>query len=206
MSRLSCTEQRLVDYYRGEGKDDTGRTIHQVWQLEHSQLESGQNFIQWLFPTDEESEFEPDAPVLSLASIQIFREDGVIQSNLLRSLEVMVSFLGLTRVECGDEVEYGRGRTLSKKDVWLRINCGEGNPNWKRLSRVLRCLKICHMVADVTALLGQLESVYAEGLMGDGSASAEAVRDWRSAADLRTDEQLPPVKSDAMCGPGCTLL
>ena len=62
-------------------------------------MEYHHDFIQWLFPLREPSQFNPDAPVLSDEDIRIFREDASLRENLARSFERFLSFLGLARDE-----------------------------------------------------------------------------------------------------------
>ena len=57
--------EQLVGFYRGTGPDTAGRTINEVWAFDHDQLERQHDYIQWLFPTDQPSEFTPDAPLLT---------------------------------------------------------------------------------------------------------------------------------------------
>ena len=54
--------------------DDEGRRLDQIWQWEMNRLEGRHNYIQWLFPTEESSYFNPQAPVLSNGDVEAFKK------------------------------------------------------------------------------------------------------------------------------------
>ena len=90
---------QLIEFYRGTGSDARGRNLEQIWAYSDKEMEYHHDFIQWLFPLREPSQFNPDAPVLSDEDIRIFREDASLRENLARSFERFLSFLGLARDE-----------------------------------------------------------------------------------------------------------
>ncbi|MBM4067650.1 MAG: hypothetical protein FJ271_01710 [Planctomycetes bacterium] len=96
---------RLLDFYRGDGTDSVGRSLEQILSWDDDEFESVHDFIQWLFPLPEPSQFNPDAPLLDEGEIAVFRSDPLIRSNLLRSFERMLSFLGLGLAEDGKVTE-----------------------------------------------------------------------------------------------------
>ena len=57
----------LVRFYRGDAPDARGRTLDDILAWDDEQLEAVHDYIQWLFPLDEPSRFNPDAPLLTPA-------------------------------------------------------------------------------------------------------------------------------------------
>src|ERR1022692_1897101 len=90
---------RLVDFYRGVKTDIEGRHLNDILDWPDDDLEAVHDFIQWLFPLPEPSGFNPDAPLLTEADIAAFKSDPVLQANLMKSFERILTFLGLALSE-----------------------------------------------------------------------------------------------------------
>src|SRR5262249_40393962 len=75
---------RLLALYRGQATDSEGRWLHDVWSWDDEELESVHDFIQWLFPLPEPSQFNPDAPLLTPAAVAAFRAEEPLRANLRR--------------------------------------------------------------------------------------------------------------------------
>lgn len=74
------------------GTDGRGRTIEAVLGFTNLQLEQVHDYVQWLFPLDEPSRFNPDAPLLDESTIEAIRCDGIALANFRRGLERMLRF------------------------------------------------------------------------------------------------------------------
>ena len=70
-------------------------------------MESRHDFIQWMFPLEEPSQFNPDAPILTLADREAFDDDPVLRDNLLQSFD---RFLDLPRAGTRRRIESSRRR------------------------------------------------------------------------------------------------
>src|SRR5438067_6338723 len=90
---------RLTEFYRGTGLDTEGRTLSEMWAFRDEEMEAYHDFIQWMFPLRERSQFNPDAPLLSDDDVAAFRDDLTLRAHLLRSLDRFLDFLGLARHE-----------------------------------------------------------------------------------------------------------
>ena len=55
----------IVLFQLNEGTDSKGRYLNDLWQEDFYFYESCHDYIQWMFPLAEESEYNPDAPVLT---------------------------------------------------------------------------------------------------------------------------------------------
>jgi hypothetical protein len=127
---------QLLDFLRGDGQGPSGYYLHDVLRYSNDEFELQHDFIQWVFPTDQPSNFNPDAPVLTPDEIKIIRADphlrgvmGVIYHRWLR-------FCGLRQTDTGLEFgtsEYPTGNQV----VWGRFN-----HNMLRMTRVLQSLNL----------------------------------------------------------------
>lgn len=162
---------RLVDFYRGEAADAEGRTLAEIWAFTDERMEAIHDFIQWIFPLREASRFNPDAPLLTDADVAAFRADPALRSNLLRSLDAFLGFLGLARAENG----IAEGPNFeARRDVWAFPN-----HNWPRITRVLHCLRILGLDDEPRALFAFLDRLYRGGTSG---IAPDTFRFWADAA------------------------
>ena len=141
----------LAFYGDDEGPNSSGYTLEQVlgwpdedWELQH-------DFIQWLFPTDEPSMFNPDAPVLDATTIARFRADPLLRHRLRRAFDRWLSFCGIVRTDDGPACEN------PNPDVWNRPN-----HNWLRITRVLRSLNLLGLPDEAQAFLALLNTIQAK--------------------------------------------
>jgi Opioid growth factor receptor (OGFr) conserved region len=144
---------RLVVFFRGDGTDAEGRLLEDVLAWPDDDLEAVHDFIQWLFPLPEPSQFNPDAPLLTNEDIAAFKSDPVLQANLMKSFERILAFLGLSLPE-GKVVE-GPNFKARVADVW-----SIPNHNWLRISRILRSLTLLGLADQSQALYEWLEMTY----------------------------------------------
>ena len=145
--------EKLVAFHRGEGADDEGRRLADIWRYSDDELEAVHDYIQWLFPLTEPSAFNPSAPVLDAATIERMRSDETIRSNVERSLDVMLGFYGLARD--GDRIVRGANFAERARN-WL----AGPNHNFLRLTRILKSLVLLGFGAEARALLACLEEVH----------------------------------------------
>jgi hypothetical protein len=163
---------RLVDFYRGEATDAEGRRLADIWSWPDDDLEAVHDFIQWLFPLPEPSRFNPDAPLLTDDDNEAFRGDRLLQDNLRKSFDRLLTFLGLARTEDGRVVE-GANFAARAPDVWAYPN-----HNWLRISRILRSLTLLGLQTEARALYAYLEDVYRHR---KSPIPAETFRYWTAA-------------------------
>jgi hypothetical protein len=145
---------RLFDFYRGEATDCEGRSLKEILAWDDDDLEAVHDFIQWIFPMPEPSQFNSDAPLLTEADIAAFKSDTVLQRNLLKSFDRILRFLGLTKTSNGKVVE-GNNFSARIPDVWAMPN-----HNWLRISRILRSLTLLGMESQAVALYERLADYF----------------------------------------------
>ena len=163
---------RLVDFYRGENTDARGRFLKDIWDWNDNELEQVHDFIQWLFPLPEPSQFNSNAPLLTQEDIVAFKGEEFLRANLRESFVRILTFLGLSLAEGGEVVE-GQNISSRTSDVW-----SVPNHNWLRITRILRSLKLLGLAAEADALYGRLEDFYHRGGF---PISADTFRYWTEA-------------------------
>jgi Opioid growth factor receptor (OGFr) conserved region len=147
----------IVDFYRGAAPDYLGRSLEDIWRWNHHRLEETHNYIQVLFPNQEPSRFNLNAPLLDQATIAAFRQDEKLRGNLATSLDVMLRFYGLEyQPQTGQVVKEPnfaeRGRN------WLTPY----NHNYLRITRILKCLVALGLADRARAFFACLQELYAE--------------------------------------------
>lgn len=144
----------LLDFYRGEKPDIEGRLIQDIWAWPDDELEFVHNYIQWLFPLPEPSQFNPDAPLLTASDMTAFKADPVLQGNLQKSFARILRFLGLQQDTPG-KIQEGDNFQDRQADVW-----SGPNHNWLRITRILRSLTLLGQADQARALYNFLSTVY----------------------------------------------
>ena len=140
----------LAFYGDEEGPNSSGYTLEQVLGWPDEDWEEAHDFVQWAFPTDEPSMFNPDAPVLDEATIARFRADPLLRYRLRRAFDRWLVFCGIIRTDDGLAFDNPNPR------VWDRQN-----HNWLRISRVLRSLNLLGLPGEAQAFFSLLTTVRA---------------------------------------------
>lgn len=144
---------QLLSFYRCEGHDGQGRSLDAILAWSDDELEEVHDFIQWLFPLPEPSQYNPDAPLLTEGDIQVFRSEPKLQVNLRRSFDRILEFLGLAWKD-GSVVE-GPSFEVRRPEVW-----DFPNHNWLRITRILRSMRLLGLEAEAQALYAWLEKAF----------------------------------------------
>lgn len=163
----------ILDFYLDdEGTTSDGYTLEQIRGWGDDDYELEKNYVQWLFPTPEESGFNPDAPVLTEADIAAFRSDPLPRHRLRQSFARFLRFLGLALTERGQVIE-GDGFEERRRKVWAYYN-----DNWWRVSRVLTSLTVLGLEVEARALFAWLDAAFRQGRIGgcDEESRREAAR------------------------------
>jgi hypothetical protein len=147
----------IIKFYSGLGPDSEGRMLRDIWSWSFEDLEHIHNYIQWLFPLNEPSLFNFNAPVLDRESIGLFKTDLRLKSNLITSFKVMLSFYGFELVQDAGQIKITKAANFhERKRNWLTA----GNHNFLRLTRILKCLMLLGFKEYALALYDALEDLY----------------------------------------------
>lgn len=163
-------DQRLIEFYCGEGRDHKGRCLEDIWALSPFWLEHTHDYIQWLFPIPEAGRFNAFAPLLTPTVQAAFERSDVMRQHQQRSLEVMLDFFGPAR----DGSYIVAQPTLAiQTHIWLKA----GGHNHLRITRMIRSLALCHQ-PDLARTFQQ--AVIEIGTQ-QGVVSETSVQYWREA-------------------------
>ena len=164
------SDSAVIAFYRGTGTDHAKRRIEDIWAWPHGRLESVHDYIQWLFPLPDPSRFNPAAPLLTSDDRAAFRDDPELRRRVLRSLDLLLEFLGLVRDQAG--ISRGSNFTV-RAGVWVEPL----NRNHLRLTRLLLFLGAVGLETAARALLACLESIAATE--GAGLIQGRTLQYWR---------------------------
>jgi hypothetical protein len=169
---------RIIAFYTGTAPDHRGRYLHEIQAWPDDQLEAAHDYIQWLFPLPEPSGFNAAAPILTRESMQEFRTRDELQGRLRASFLCMMNFYGL-EVRSSEQITVTRAPNFAAKaTVWL----SPANHNHLRITRILRCLSILGLEAEVKAFFDCLSEIYGDEQNKPMPAiSDETVLYWRKA-------------------------
>ena len=144
-------QEFLAFYGEEEGRSASGYALEDIldwpdedWELQH-------DFVQWLFATDEPSMFNPDAPVLDVATIARFQADPLLRHRLRRAFDRWLAFCGVVRTDDGLAFDSPNPK------VWFRQN-----HNWLRITRVLRSLNLLGLADEAQAFFILLATIRAK--------------------------------------------
>ncbi len=183
MTKLSINEvinqpiEPIVAFYFRQRPDSLGRTIEEIWAWDYQKLEYTHNYIQWLFPLKERSQFYSNAPILNDEIIQAFRTNESLRINLKKSFEVMLKFYGLQCNEHNADIEISKSEEYQERKLnWVEL----GNHNYLRITRILTSLHLLGLENQAQAFFKCLEQVYAEDSRNIGSTTYTY---WRKAVE-----------------------
>jgi hypothetical protein len=144
----------IIPYLRGDKPDMYGRWLTDVLRWSDAKWEHSHDVIQWVFPLNEPSNYNEEAPVLTDFDIEIIQGDEQIKANLIRSLNRYLLFL--------------------ENPQWITPH----NHNFLRITRVLKCLKLAGLEDARKSFKEYLEVIYSrhENIIG-----LTTIQFWRNA-------------------------
>lgn len=176
--------QKIIDFYTGNGTDDQGRTLEDILLWDSDELEQTHDYIQWLFPLTEPSRFNPNAPLFDEETIEAFTANKICMKNIVRALERMLDFYELRKRKDGIRTipgKLGSYRNIKATKPWWVEN---GDHNYLRFTRILTCLNHLGLyiyTEMVYQLLTDLYEVFADDI------GATTMQFWYAAA-FKNDE------------------
>ena len=163
----------ITAFYADIASDHQGRLITDIWQFSPQQLEACHDYIQWLFPLDQASQFNPKAPLLTQTDLNEFHHSLILKNNLLRSLDTMLEFYGFQR----EHQQIHHSENFSQRTaVWLQ----PGNHNMLRISRILKSLRLLGLEQYSELLFNTLSQLYLQQPKAIGDSFAY----WQRAAGV----------------------
>jgi len=100
--------------------------LSHIWQFTDKEIESCHDYIQWVFPLEQESGAVPNAPVATKQDVAHIKSSAIAISNLKQSADWFYQF-------------------LCRNEQWLGI----ANHNHLRITRLIKSLRL--LVGDAFA-------------------------------------------------------
>jgi hypothetical protein len=163
----------------------------------HEQLEVRHDYIQWLFPTTEPSDYNLNSKVLSREDARRIRSDGEALGRIIRSLGMMANFYGFDLQE-GPSLTFKRG--LNYEERFQKLNTFD-NHNFKRISRIFQCLLETGLNQYIVPFLDALRfEIFTSKLLSHAKDAYNKHWDkWRHRASVAAPGPSPPrVRNHAM--------
>lgn len=178
--------QDAIKFLTGTGTDSKGRTIQDYLQFSPERWEECHDHIQWAFPTDIPSAFNPNAPIINqerMIELVYFSGDyskpNSIHSNIKALLTAYLNSVGFN----WDENDYKVVNfpvDISKNNIFT-----PNNHNFRRLTRIIRCLSMFRLTDD---LINLKQYLFDEGMKAAAKHSCPihplTIWHWYHADDL----------------------
>ena len=166
--------KNIVAFYLCLEPNENHITIDEILRQNDDALESGHNYIQWLFPLETKSRSYSNAPILDRATIKRFRNDGALQLHLERCFARMLDFYGL-RMDV-NTLTISRAQNFnSRAAVWLTTD----NHNFLRISRIIHSVGLLGLPNHSRAFLNIMQDIAQNE--GAGIVNEANLRFWRGA-------------------------
>jgi hypothetical protein len=153
----------IVDFFEGVGVDGAGRFLEDILEEDFEWMESCHDYIQWLFPLREPSNFNPEAPLLTDEDVtylrNAFAHRAPITLKFLQGADKFLAFLGIDWDWVFDSFN---GYKLTEDFEQRKYTWMEFNHNALRITRFLSCLSILGFNTLATELLEFMKKTAAE--------------------------------------------
>ena len=181
-------DSKLLRFYRGDRPDSAGRRLDEILAWDDRLLEGVHDYIQWLFPLDEPSAFNSDAPLITPSDRDAFETDPVLAINVRRAFSRMLAFYGFRLVEAEAGIQVEPTETWpSRSALWLRPH----NHNFLRQTRIMKSLVLVGQPKLARALGEALLKEYERAPAVIGPTTAGYWKDALSRTYSRTDARQP---------------
>ncbi len=135
-------------------------------------LEKAHNWVQYVFPTDRKSKYNKNAPIISLEELALLRKDKQIIDNLQDAYKRMLDFYFVEDVK------------------WVTKN----NHNFKRITRIVRCLRLFGLDDEADTFLKMVREKVAheEAVLGKAIVQPNTIEYWEKANQKVEVEPIVP--------------
>ena len=150
----------IIDFYLGEGTNIAGEKLDDILRWNNGQLEMDHDYIQWMFPSNEPSNINCDAPVLDKETADLFRADPELKEMLRASFIRILDFFGFwynERYTCGFPEPTVEPLVPTEKRPHPRKCLEFFNHNMFRVTRVLKSLRLCGLEEEAMAFFEALK-------------------------------------------------
>jgi hypothetical protein len=165
----------FLDFYYGEQPTNANKYISQIlFDLRATEHKIDHISIEWLFPTNEKSQSNKDAPVFNFGCAQAFRETYILQTMMIGAF---VLILHKYDMEClhkdGNEfIEIVKSKNWNDQSLLVYGTSLGILSHWELFTRIMRCLRIAGLQPIATLLQLFLSNCYyaaPSGFVPDGT-------------------------------------
>src|ERR1700737_2544785 len=143
---MSRSEQ-LYRFYSGAGPDSQGRLLREIQNWTDDELEHTHDYIVWIFPLDEKSDFNLNAPILDMDTIRQFCSRPALRRRLRTCLVRMLRFYGLEMRRTFPLTVVRAPNFADRAANWLQPS----NHNHLRIRRMLRSMALLGLKEEAPA-------------------------------------------------------
>lgn len=161
-------KDKLIEFYLNDGETDKGRTFQDILNYDYVQLENDHNYIQWIFPTKDKSQFNLTAPILTPETISVLRESADFQKKFELITNKMVEFWGW-ETECGELFR-----------AYFRLVFEKNDHNFLRVTRFIKSY-LCLSTGQLFA--GDAKSAILQSALDDSRISKITLVHWINALE-----------------------
>lgn len=131
------SKMQIVEFYRGERGNQCGHKLDEMLTWSNGALEMDHDYVQWMFPSNERSMLNGEAPTLTKEESKIFEADPALQEKVKQSLVRFLDFLHF-KLSRDDEAVLIEPKDSQNTPWWLR----NFNHNMLRVTRLLKALRL----------------------------------------------------------------
>lgn len=177
MQTPSTAYTQVLGYLTGESPDHRGRVLGLVLAQDNEWWTDKQDFIQWVFPSTEPSEFHGFSPVLTAQELALLGQSEKARAGLMAGYARLLDTLGLAKRDDGAVFEPPSDLDVFRP-AWLR------RPDQfdYRITRMLTALNGVGMHREVGQFMEFIEDTVA---LVPGKAVS--LQYWRHAAGCSQD-------------------
>lgn len=160
---------RIVSFYREEIPNQNGAFLKDIMKFSHGAMEMDHDYVQWLFPSNERSMLNGEAPTLTKEESEVFQNDPVLKEKVRQAFYKFLDFLALHIDPTLDVISPKETENLP---WWLR----SFNHNMLRITRCLKCLRLTGNTDLAVKLFNYLRTV-------SDKVSVNTMSYWRHATN-----------------------
>jgi hypothetical protein len=134
---------QIVEFFDKISPDSEGRTLDYILDRDYEWMESCHDYIQWLFPLMEPSNYNPDAPIMTEEDRVALEEKGKTPTqrfqNIFEGVSKFINYMGIEDIWYFDSFDGFELKDFDqRKYVWAETF----NHNHLRITRMLKFLSL----------------------------------------------------------------
>lgn len=131
---------QVIEFFENRVPNNAGYMIDDILTQKDYWLEASHDWVQWMFPLKDLSNFNEDAPILTDEDIEFFKSPKAasVAANYIAGINRMLIFMGLDSNTSSGNVEIEVVSEERAMQVWA----GQFNHNHLRITRMLKSMML----------------------------------------------------------------